>query len=87
VKRATLRRAIWAALLAGCGLAGAVAVATPASAQPVTHTFDFRDTAQELVVPAEVCQVTVDAFGAEGGGVEPADEGGLGGRATAVEHE
>lgn len=57
----------------------------PASAAPMTETFQFTGAAQSFVVPAGVNQVSVDAFGAQGGNEGFADvAGGLGGRATAI---
>ena len=50
----------------------------------VTETFEFTGAGQSFAVPANVCQVTVDAHGAQGGaGAEGIHIGGLGGRATA----
>jgi len=82
------------ARVGGSGAAAAVMVgggwlltAAPATAAPQTQQFDFTGAAQEFVVPANVCQVTIDAFGAEGGDGEsndPGGFGGLGGRATAT---
>lgn len=71
-------------------LAGGLAVvgsAAPATAEPITQDFGFTNGAQSYTVPPGVCQVTIDAFGAQGGaGRLPADKnsGGLGGRATAT---
>jgi hypothetical protein len=63
-----------ASLLAGmCLVGGIVLAAAPAGAEPVSQTFDEVGTA-EFVVPADVCAVTVDASGAEGGDGEPAGE-------------
>jgi hypothetical protein len=68
-----------AVVVIGSGTAGAV---------PVTEEFEFTGEAQEFVVPAGVCSLTVDAFGAQGGnGVNAEDDtgvGGEGGRATAT---
>ena len=33
----------------------------------MTETFEYTGAAQSFVVPADVCEVTVDAYGAEGG--------------------
>ena len=53
-----------------------------AAAQPTTQTFSFTGGAQSFTVPENVCQITVDAFGAEGG-----DGGdGAGGRARRACH-
>lgn len=38
-----------------------------AGAQPTSQTFSFTDAAQSFTVPENVCQIAVDAFGAEGG--------------------
>ncbi len=63
-----------------------VALGSSADAEPRSQEFDWTGGIQDFTVPANVCQVTVDAFGAEGGvgatTVPPA--GGLGGRATAM---
>jgi hypothetical protein len=64
-------------------------VSTPATAAPQSQQFDFTGAAQTFTVPANVCQVTVDAFGAAGGGFTSGQEnnqvaGGLGGRTTAT---
>ena len=83
--RASRRRTIGALLLGVGGLVGA-GLGGPAGAEPVPEPFEFSDGPQEFVVPAEVCQVTIEAFGAEGGGVEPADGAGLGGHATRDDH-
>src|SRR5690349_2055540 len=50
-------------------LAGALFffVGQPASAEPVTETFDATGEEQTFVVPDDVCQVHIEAFGAEGG--------------------
>jgi hypothetical protein len=65
--------------LAGVGTAGA---------QPTTQTFSFTDGAQGFTVPANVCQITVDAFGAQGGDGDIDSQvfgvGALGGRAAAT---
>jgi len=70
------------------GLLGAAAVVTagsPAAAAPQSQTFSFTGAQDTFTVPANVCQVTVDAFGAQGGDAgSPPGVGGLGGRATAT---
>jgi Glycine rich protein len=60
-----------------------------AAAAPTTEQFDFTGAAQEFTVPANVCQITVDAYGAAGGDFPSSEEGdevagGQGGRATAT---
>jgi hypothetical protein len=66
---------------------GWLLTAAPAPAAPTTETFEFTGEAQEFVVPANVCQVTIDTHGAQGGdgeGQEGNALGALGGRATAA---
>jgi hypothetical protein len=63
----------------------AAASVADAAATPTTETFDQVGT-DDFEVPADVCQVEITAFGAEGGGsanTEPV-QGGLGGAATAT---
>src|SRR5262245_56587340 len=76
-----------AVALASAGAIVAIGSGT-AGAEPQTVEFEFTGEAQEFVVPAGVCSVTVDAFGAEGGtGTDAAESsglGGLGGHATAT---
>jgi hypothetical protein len=70
----------------------AAAAATPSScrtqAAVVTCLFSYNGTdgtdgsAQPFVVPAGVTQVTIEAWGAEGGGADGVANGGLGGYAT-----
>ena len=65
---------------------------TPAGAAPsctgtttVTCTFAFTGSADSFTVPAGVTQITVDAFGAQGGPTQVlGTAGGLGGEATAT---
>ena len=79
-----------ASAVAALSLGGGWMLASaPAVAAPQTKQFDFTGGAQEFVVPANVCQVTVDAFGAAGGTFSSGQEdnqvaGGLGGRTTAT---
>lgn len=56
----------------------------PAGSAPVTETFDHTGGAQEFVVPAEVCEVTIVANGAEGGDAGGSITAGRGGRAAAT---
>jgi hypothetical protein len=56
----------------------------PASASAFTLTFGFTGAAQTFTVPAGVTQVSVDAFGAQGGQAQDGPAGGLGGRAIAT---
>ncbi len=75
--------AVAVALLAAAGFA------VPAGGQSgeVSEPFEFSGEAEDFVVPAGVCSVTIDAFGAAGGdylGTEIPTVGGLGGRATAI---
>jgi hypothetical protein len=73
---ATLALAAGGAVVAiGSGTAGAA---------PVTEEFEFTGDEQEFVVPANVCSLTIDAFGAEGGVGSDGNPGGEGGRATAT---
>ena len=53
------------------------------SAEPAVETFDEVGTA-EYVVPEGVCQLEVDAIGAEGGSIGTFSTGGLGGHAQAI---
>ncbi len=57
-----------------------------ASAAPTTQTFSFTGAPETFTVPANVCQITVAALGAQGGifGEGPAPVGGEGGSATAT---
>ena len=49
---------------------------TAASAADVATTFTYTGSAQRFVVPADVCSVTIDAYGAQGGaGSLPIAEG------------
>lgn len=72
-----------AAFMTVCASAALLFSAGPAGAAPVTETFDFTGGSQTFVVPADVCQITVDAFGAAGGTIS-ASAPGQGGRATAT---
>src|SRR5688500_18885548 len=53
----------------------------PVSAQADSETFDFTGAPESFTVPECVSQITVDAFGAEGGGFIGTA---FGGRATAT---
>ena len=79
---------IGAAVALACAGAVVAIGSSTAGAEQVTQEFEFTGEAQEFVVPAGVCSLTVDAFGAAGGvgtdSVEDAGLGGLGGRATAT---
>jgi hypothetical protein len=44
----------------------AVTGAAQAGAEPATQQFSFTGASDSFTVPANVCRVTVDAFGAEG---------------------
>ncbi len=75
------------ALVAG----SALVTSGGAGAQDGTETFDFTGSEQTWVVPDDVCEVTVDAYGAQGGDGgdvdiprQNDDLGALGGRATAT---
>jgi hypothetical protein len=75
-----------AALMLGGGW---LLASTPAVAAPTTDTFEFTGEPQTFAVPANVCQVTVEALGAAGGSWPASEEGdtvpgGLGARATAT---
>lgn len=61
-----------------------VALLLPASASAFTQTFAFTGAPQIFTVPAGVTQVSVDAFGAQGGQAQDGPAGGLGGRAIAT---
>ena len=73
-------------IVAAAGLLGAVsAVGVPsAGSAPTTALFEFTGAPEEWVVPAGVCSVTVDAYGAEGGDAGGEIIAGLGARATAT---
>jgi hypothetical protein len=66
--------------------AGLFAVAPSADASPMTESFDYTGAAATFAVPAGICQVTVEAWGAEGGeGGDPqSPTAGLGGMASAT---
>ncbi|HYF45630.1 MAG TPA: glycine-rich protein, partial [Acidimicrobiales bacterium] len=49
----------------------------------MTETFEFTGASEDFVVPADVCEVTIEAFGAQGGPGNAGEEPGLGGSATA----
>lgn len=77
MKRTTPRKSIWAysaaiGLIAGSS-AMALNVTAAAAADPAT-TFTYTGSAQRYQVPADVCSVTIDAFGAQGGTGSPAIE-------------
>jgi hypothetical protein len=55
-----------------------------AGAAPITETFKFIEDSQEFPVPADVCQISVTALGAEGGTGENDVAGGQGGQAAAT---
>ncbi len=89
-----LRRAAGAVGAAALGATGLVlATSTPASASRlpgctgttiVTCTFTFSGTAQTFLVPTGVTQVSVTAYGAQGGPSTDGTAGGLGGEAVAT---
>jgi hypothetical protein len=80
---------VFAASLAACGSAG-VTGALPAPAvqdqQPDrTFTFSFTHTVQRFTVPHNVTQITIDAYGAAGGGRSSSESrGGLGAEVRAT---
>lgn len=81
-------RLVGARLIPGLLIACRLAVPQPASAQPQSQTFEFTGGEQTFVVPDDVTEVTVEAWGAQGGisqgrGPAGADAGGLGGLVTA----
>jgi hypothetical protein len=91
MKRRVVARLSGSGAVAALALGGGwmlAAAPSPAQAAPSTKTFEFIGKPETFVVPANVCQVTIDAFGAQGGkGVDsgdPSATGGLGGRATAT---
>ena len=68
---------------------GVLVVMWVPSASAEQATFEYTGGAQEFVVPANVCSVTVDTFGAEGGdaaspNVDTEPTGGLGGQTRAT---
>jgi hypothetical protein len=82
---------VGAAVVLGSGVAsvGLLSAAAPAGAAPsctgtttVTCTFSFTGDNQAFTVPSGVTRMTIDARGAQGGGVVPDVMGGLGGEAT-----
>lgn len=93
-----LAAGVSAAVLAG--VSGVVLTAAPIGAATVTESFEFTGEPETFTVPADVCEVTIDARGAEGGastgdnnatgsgpGARVAGNGitgGLGARATAT---
>jgi hypothetical protein len=82
---ATLHRSL--SLVGGVTLAFATVAGLGglAGAAPTTEEFDFTGEAEPFVVPANVCQLTIDVFGAQGGNAgSPPGVGGRGGRATAT---
>jgi len=90
---ARVRRRLLASVAAtACAAAGLLLSSSTAGAAPVTETFEYNGTdgidgsPQEFVVPAAVCQITVDVSGAAGGAGDGGTPtaGGLGGRATAT---
>jgi hypothetical protein len=76
----------------GTSMLGIVALAITgvetAGAQPATKTLSFSGGPQTFTVPENVCAITMDAFGAEGGDGDVDSQvfgtGALGGRATAA---
>src|SRR5215204_1448684 len=86
-----MRRSRFLSGASGCLLACAFLALTwvgTAAAQSTTETFAFTGGAQSFRVPENVCEITVDAFGAEGGDGDLDNtvrgEGGLGGEASAL---
>jgi len=74
-----------APVLAVAGLFGAVLLAPSASAEPFEEVFELTGEAESFVVPAGVCEVTLDVRGAAGGTGEPfAPPGPAGGLGAAV---
>src|SRR4051794_41000802 len=74
---------------AATGLTWVALVGAPATAEPTTRGFAYTGDSQSFVVPAGVCSVTVDVFGAEGGANSATNSlggslPGLGGEATAT---
>ena len=72
----------WTKPIVGSALLPAHAVTTVTG--KTTLTFAFTGGIQNFVVPANVCEVEIDAYGAEGGQVGGAFSAGLGGRARAT---
>jgi hypothetical protein len=73
-----------ASALLGLGGAATVLSISPATAAPVSASFEFTGAPEDFVVPEGVCSVTVDAFGAEGGVGSDGNTAGLGGHTTAT---
>ncbi len=84
-----LRRISYVLSVVALASAGVVATTVgSAGAEPVTTELEYTGATEDFVVPAGVCSLTVDVFGAQGGtgasGESDVDNGGLGGRATAT---
>src|SRR5262249_39435670 len=87
--RRTMTRTTFLSGASACLVAGAFVAVTGAGiagAQPTSETFSFTGSPGDFTVPPEVCEITVDAFGAEAGDGDVDNtvrgHGGLGGRAT-----
>ena len=76
-----MRRALATSALVGL-VGGTFLLAAPTGAQTDSVTFDEPGSTTDFVVPAGVCELVVDAFGAAGGigaGGGPEHEAGRGG--------
>lgn len=76
-------RAATAVPIGGASIAAVFALAAPAHAQTDTRTFSYTGSAQEFTVPAEVCRLSITAFGASGGTGWDGAAGGRGAEARA----
>src|SRR5262249_11241168 len=87
--RRTMTRTTFLSGASACLVVGAFVAVTGAGiagAQPTSETFSFTGSSEDFTVPQNVCEITVDAFGAEAGDGDVDNtvrgHGGLGGRAT-----
>jgi hypothetical protein len=88
-KKAELRTSVRLLIVVACASLGLTLAPGPVGAQTSPETFAFTGAAETFTVPADVCQVTVTALGAAGGGVTTIgpttiSAGGQGGSATAT---
>lgn len=76
------RPRVWA-VLAAAGLLVA-GLEAPGRAQPVTETFEFTGQQETFLVPPNVCELTIEAAGAQGGVGSSSTAGGNGGSVAAT---
>src|SRR5262249_26472918 len=68
--RRTMTRTTFLSGASACLVVGAFVAVTGAGiagAQPTSETFSFTGSSEDFTVPQNVCEITVDAFGAEAG--------------------